>query len=289
MKVIRLSGWVLCAALWFIGICSASADTVVLQYGGTVEGEIVRTVNSNFTIRTESGVSTYHVNELDADWVETHYEKLERERMRRLWAIVKSWFSVETLSELKEHILELKTYLLPAAGIAVACGLAMTFFGWKLFRFITIVTSISCGISIGFIFACALGGTFAELVEPEHSKTVHVATALIVGLPLAWFGALIGRRFAMFGARVNTLGGLGAGLFSTLFAVAQFSFFEISVIWGHALIGSILLIAGGFSLAVILLALPDHQLQMSLLACSIAALSICGLGAIHQTRTLKEE
>jgi hypothetical protein len=107
---------------------------------------------------------------------------------------------------------------------------------------------------------------------------------LLLGMPLAIVGAKFGRRFAMFGARARSLGGLGAGWLASLFSLTRFAFFDLSVIWGHALFGAILIVAVAYCGAVLLLDLPDERLQPILVTCVVAGVLLGVLGAITQIR-----
>ncbi|MDA0990654.1 MAG: hypothetical protein O3A51_07885, partial [Verrucomicrobia bacterium] len=67
--------WSVCLGLILL-TAPAHAETVPLRSGKAVSGTIVRASQSNVTLRTQIGVSTYHVNELDPHWVDEHADRL---------------------------------------------------------------------------------------------------------------------------------------------------------------------------------------------------------------------
>ncbi len=272
------------------------AEMVILKTGDTVEGEIVRTVGSNVTIRTSSGISQYHIQELDQKWVDEHYDKIYTEiRQKRvdevkgIIALAKGLVGKESLAKATPFLKDYRKYVLPISAGLVAFGLAMCFFGWKLFKFTTILG----GIITGIIFGLMLGGMIAmginQILPEDIQKWGTIAVFLFSGVPLAIFGAKIGRRFAMFGARINSLGGVGSGWVMSIFSVTQFAFFDLSVIWGNALFGAISISVGAYCGAVLLLEITDERLQIALLGSVVAAVAFCIFGAISQINGLRSE
>ena len=272
------------------------AETIVLKSGDTIDGEIVRTVGSNVTIRTSSGIGTYHVNELDQAWVDEHYDKIFTEvRQKRvdevkgLVALLKGLIGKESLSKATPFLTEYRKYVLPVSAGLIAIGLALCFFGWKLFKFSTILGGILSGIMLGLVLGGAIAGAIGKALPEDIAQWGTLGLFLLIGIPFAIVGAKFGRRFAMFGARSQALGGLGSGWMGSIFSLTRFAFFDLSVIWGHALFGAFLIVVGAYCAAVPLLDLPADHLQAALIASVTVAVLLCIFGAVSQIKHLRSE
>jgi len=288
--------YIFIAVLMALLLPIASGETVVLKSGKTVEGEIVRTVGSNVTIRTPSGIGTYQVNELDQAWVDEHYDKIFTEiRQKRvdevkgLVALLKGLVGKESLSQATPFLTEHRKYVLPVSAGLIAIGLALCFFGWKLFKFGTILGGILSGIMLGLVLGCAIAGAIGKVLPKEIAQWGTLGLSLLIGIPFAIVGAKFGRRFAMFGARTQALRGLGSGWMGSIFALSRFAFFDLSVIWGHALFGAILIVVGAYCAAVPLLALPEQRLQPALIVSVAVAVLLSIFGAVSQIKHLRSE
>ena len=93
----------------------------------------------------------------------------------------------------------------------------------------------------------------------------------------------------MFNARSRALGGVGGGWLSALFGLTRFAFFDLSIIWGNALTGTIMVIIATYCAAVPLLGIPDGRLQLTLIASIVFGLLLCVVGAIGQIKGLRSE
>ena len=288
--------YMLLAALAVFSCPSLRSETIVLKSGDTIDGEIVRTVGSNVTIRTAIGVGTYHVNELDQEWVDEHYGKIFTEiRQKRvdevtgLVALLKGLVGKESLSRATPFLTEYRKHVLPVSAGLIAIGLALCFFGWKLFKFSTVLGGILSGTMLGLVLGGAIAGAIGKVLPADSAQWGTVGLFLLIGIPFAIVGAKFGRRFAMFGARSQTLGGLGSGWTSSIFSLTRFAFFDLSVVWGHALFGAVLIAVGAYCAAVPLLTLPDERLQPALIGSVAVAVLLCILGAVSQIRSLRSE
>ena len=143
MKTFHVVNWfgtlVVITSLFFV--CDVHAKTVILKSGSEVRGDIVRTDESNVTIRTSCGYETYEVRELDQKWVDDHYEKLFRETRQRRVDEVKGFISLikgllgkESLANATPFLTEYSKYVVPVAGGLVVTGLVCCFFGWRTAR-----------------------------------------------------------------------------------------------------------------------------------------------------------
>ena len=274
----------------------AGADTMVLKSGATVQGEIVRTVGSNVTVRTSSGFSTYHINELDQEWVDKHYDRIFTEIRRKrvdgirgLVALFKGFVGKESLSKATPFLTDFRRYVLPVSAGLIAIGLALCFFGWKLFKFSTVLGGILSGIMLGLVLGGVLAGAVGKILPKDIAQWWTVGLFLLFGVPFAVVGAKFGRRFAMFGARTDALSGAGASGMGCLFALTRFAFFDLSVVWGHALLGAVLITIGAYCAAVPLLSLPDERLQTAMIGSVVIAALLCVFGAVSQIRSLRSE
>lgn len=287
-----------------IALCShpvAIAETVVLKSGDTVEGKIVRTVGSNVTIRTASGFSTYHVNELDQAWLDenhgTVFTKVREKSVQRgsvdevvgLVALARGLTGKDSLSKATPFLAEHQRHVLSASAVLISIGLALCFFGWRLFKFSTILGGILSGIMLGLCLSGIIAGLVYQAMPEDMAQWGAVGVFLISGIPFAIIGAKFGRRFAMFGARYRTLQGIGAGWLSSIFSLTRFAFFDLSVIWGHALFGAVLIAVGLYCAAVPLLELPDKHLQPAFFTCIAVAVLVCVFGAVAQIKSLRSE
>jgi hypothetical protein len=102
---------------------TACGEVIVLKSGDTVTGEIARTVGSNVTVRTQYGISTYHVRELDQQWVDEHYDRLFPEiRQKRadefqgFVDFLKGLLGKESLAKGTPFLKEYRRYILPASA-----------------------------------------------------------------------------------------------------------------------------------------------------------------------------
>lgn len=288
--------YILTAAMAVLLCPSLRGETIILKSGTTIDGEIVRTVGSNVTIRTSSGIGTYQVNELDQEWVDEHYDKIFTEvRQKRvdevkgIVALFKGLVGKESLSKATPFLTEYRKYVLPVSAGLIAIGLALCFFGWKLFKFSTILGGILSGIMLGLVLGGAIAGAIGKALPENIAQWGTLGLFLLIGIPFAIIGAKFGRRFAMFGARSQALSGLGSGWMGSIFSLTRFAFFDLSVIWGHALFGAILLVVGAYCAAVPLLALPDDKLQMAIIASVAIGVLLCIFGAVSQIKNLRSE
>ncbi len=288
--------YILIAVLALFLCPSLRGETIVFKSGDTIDGEIVRTVGSNVTIRTSSGIGTYHFNELDQAWVDEHYDKIFTEvrqkrvdEVRGLVALFRGLVGKESLSKATPFLTEYRKYVLPVSAGLIAIGLALCFFGWKLFKFSTILGGILSGIMLGLVLGGAIAGAIGKALPEDIAQWATLGLFLLIGIPFAIVGAKFGRRFAMFGARSQALGGLGCGWMSSIFSLTRFAFFDLSVIWGHALFGAVLIVVGAYCAAVPLLALPDDRLQPALITGIAVAVLLCIFGAVTQIKNLRSE
>ena len=274
--------------------CGLNAEPILLKSGDRIEGDIVRTEGDKVTIRTPEGFSTYHIRELDQAWVDEHTDRLfttikpqPADSLSGAWTLLRALFGKESLSQATPFLLEHRAFMLPMAFGLIAVGLVLCFFGWKLFKFSTILNGIVGGIAVGLALGSVLAASLGSLLPEKAIQAGTTALSLAIGIPLAIAGALLGRRFAMFGARINTLAGKGVGGIGCLLALTHFAYFDLSIIWGHSLLGALLITTGGYCAAVMMLDLPDAHLQTALLACLCTALVVCIVGSTTQIKALR--
>ena len=144
------------------------------------------------------------------------------------------------------------------------------------------------GIMLGLMLGGMIAAVIHEFLPADIQKWGAIAGFVLAGVPLAIFGAKFGRRFAMFGARINSLGGVGSGWLLSIFSVTQFAFFDLSVIWGNSLFGAFAISVGAYCGSVLLFDIPDARLQITLLGSVMTALVFCIFGAISQIKGLRE-
>lgn len=195
----------------------------------------------------------------------------------------------ESLSQATPFLTEYRQFVLPGSAGVVFIGLALCFFGWKFFKFSTILSGIFSGIILGIIFGGVIAMIIGSALPANITQWGTLGLFLLIGISCAIFGAKLGRQFAMFGARAQTLRGIGSGGMGSIFALTRFAFFDLSVIWGHALVGAILIAVGIYCFAVVLFALPDGQLQLALMASCALAMPLCIFGVVSQIRQLRSE
>ncbi len=185
------------------------------------------------------------------------------------------------------HWPETPRFVVPVASAVALLGLCLCFFGWKIFRVYTIVTGVLSGIMLGLVLSWVAANAITENFLEDATQTVLLGIFVVLGIPLAWLGAKLGRRFAMFGARAKSLAGIGAGLVGTAFALTRFAFFDLSIVWGHALIGAFLIVVAINYGVSTLTDLSDEQSQYLLYASLAIALPICVMGAGRQIKQLR--
>ncbi|MBI3735626.1 hypothetical protein HY256_03825, partial [Candidatus Sumerlaeota bacterium] len=186
-------------------------------------------------------------------------------------------------------LIENRKWVPGVSAAVIVIGLAFCFFGWKFFKFATILGGILSGGVLGLALGGLIAAIIAQALPGEFAQWGGFVLFLLIGIPAAIYGARFGRRFAMFGARMQTLRGLDSGWMDALFALARYAFFDLSVIWGHALFGAILIIPGLYCAVVSLFALPDEHLRLALLASVVVGCSLCVYGAVSQINSLRSE
>lgn len=294
LNVIRLFASVL-AVMGFA--LTLSADNIVLKSGKELKCEIIRTVGDNVTVRTEKGFSTFQVGELDQEWVDSHYGKMftkipeaskkRGEEGKGIGVFLKGLTGQESLAKAMPFLNEHRKIVLYISGGLAALGLTLCFFGWKLYKISTILSGIMAGILLGFILGGVLASAVSKTVPVEYADYVKTGVFLIFGIPFAWFGALFGRRYAMYGARVQALNRMGSSWMGALFALTRFAFFDLSIIWGHSLFGAVLLIMGVYPAVVLILNVAESSLQSTFIYSVMLGIVLCILGAVTQIRTLR--
>lgn len=206
-----------------------------------------------------------------------------------LVSLFKGLFGQESLSEATPFLTEYRQFVLPGSAGLMVIGLALCFLGWRFFKFSTIVGGIFSGIILGIMCGGVIAMIIGSALPTDIASWGTPGLFLLIGIPCAIVGAMFGRQFAMFGARAKTLRGLGSGGMGSIFALTRFAFFDLSVIWGHGLVGAILIAVGIYCFVVVLFALPDAQLQLALLASCALAMPLCIFGVVSQIRHLRSE
>ncbi|MDF3131055.1 hypothetical protein P0Y35_17725 [Kiritimatiellaeota bacterium B1221] len=278
----------------FLGI--SNAETFILKSGETFEGEIVREVGNNVTISTSGWLKTYPITEFDEAWLNEHkdlFEVLDRQKRtgeaQNFKDFLKALVGNESLAKATPFLTETRKYVLPISVGLIAIGLCLCFFGWNMFKFSTVLGGILSGTLLGIILSGVIANLVGSILPEKVAPWAMIGLFVLLVIPFVTIGAKFGRRFAMFGARTQALDGLGSGWMGSIFALTRFSFFDLSIIWGHAFFGAILLILGFYCAAVPLLMLPDENLQVTLLISIILAILLCIIGAISQIKKLRSE
>ena len=290
----RKRTYVLIAVMAVVLVPHLRGETLVLRSGDTIEGEIVRTSGSQVTFRTASGIGTYHVGELDPAWVEGHGDRVAAEVRRKrvdevkgLVALAKGLVGQESLSKATPFLTEHRETVMPVSAGLIALGLALCFFGWKLFKFSTILGGALSGGMLGLALGGAMAGVLGKALPAGLAPRGTFALVALVGISFALVGVTLGRRFSLFGARAQTLGGLGGGWMGSIFSLTRFAFFDLSVIWGHALFGALLVAVGAYCAAVPLYGLPEERLRTALVSSVAGGALLCVFGAARQIQRLR--
>ncbi len=271
------------------------SEGILLKSGDIIDGRIVRTVGSNVTIRTSSGFSTYHIDELDNEWVNDHYDKIftrlrprPADQLKEFGKLFAGLFGQESLASGKPFLMRNRNIVLPVCAVLSGIGILLCVYGWRIFKFSTILGGITSGVIMGLCLGWLLAESAGTLVAPRVALWLKPAIFVVTGGMLAYYGGMLGRRFAMFNARTKRLRGIGRGGFIGLFmALSRFAFFDLSIIWGYALWGGVLLIVGLYCGMVPLLDIPDAQLHYIFYGCVAAGAAMCVMGAMHQIHHLR--
>jgi hypothetical protein len=277
----------------------ALADSIVLRDGKTIEGTIVGMAGNRLAIKTAEGISTFGLDQLDPKWVNEHVHKdvsatgNKQTDVRSLLALIKRMVSTESLIRSTAFLNEHKTIALDVSGGLIVVGLLGCFFGWRLFRYGTIITAIVSGILLGLTLASVASGLLTKALgnslSGDFNRWVHIGLFMLIGIPCCIVCTKVCRRLAMFDARLRTLDGLGSGWLGSLFALSRFAFLELSVIWGHALGGAILIGIGGYCATVLIVGVSDERLQSTLATSFVTGAVLCVVGAVTQMRNLRSE
>jgi hypothetical protein len=230
--------------------------------------------------------------------VDRHQERLfQATRQRRVdevkgfAALIRGFFGAESLARATPFLTQYRRYVLPGAAILIVLGLAECFYGWTWFRFSTVWGGIVSGVMFALLLAVLVLGALLRVLPGIMPTEPARVTALIAGvivffvLAVALGGAA--RHFAMFNARTRPLARARGGLAGLLTGLMGFAFFDLSIVWGRALFGGLLITAGGYSAAVPLLGLADIDLPGALLFAALFGLTLTVYGATWQIRRLR--
>ncbi|MEK9139022.1 MAG: hypothetical protein AAB393_18035, partial [Bacteroidota bacterium] len=219
----------------------------------------------------------------------TPNQHLHMDDIREFVDVLKSLVGTESLSKATPSLIKHRRRVLPVSAGLVAIGLALCFFGWKIFKLGTVIGGVLSGVMLGLVLGSVIAGAIGKALPEGVAKWGTRGLFLLIGIPLAVAGAQFGRRFAMFGARSRVLGGFGSGWMGSIFALTRFAFFDLSVIWGHALFGASLVIVGAYCATVALFVLPDDLLTTTLVVCVTSGVLLSILGVTRQIKTLRSE
>lgn len=270
-------------------------ETVLLKSGERVEGEITRSSKTWIIVRTEDGrYSTFDKSRLDPEWMIEHEELFAphpsmEDGTGGPLALVKAFVGKEPLAKATPFLIEHRHMVVGTSAALAAIGLALCFFGWKIFRFFTVAGGVFAGILLGLVLASALSNALLGVLPESFALVGLLLAVFVIVIPFVIMGAKFGRRFAMIGARSDSLEGLGSGVMASFFSLTRFALFDLSVIWGHGLIGALLVFLGAYCGAVPMLQPSDVLLPWICGGSAAMALSLCIFGAIAQVRHLRAE
>ena len=287
----RMKRWCHSVLLGALAMCCSSlmAETVVLKDGKTLEGDIVRTVGERVTVRTHDGYSTYHVGELDQKWVDSHYDRIfteieykKMEKRNEAVSLLKGLAGEESLANSRSFLQENQGFMIPFATAAVLVGVTLCYMGWRLFQLGVVLGGILSGALLGLSLGGAVGGGVISMIPDGVRKEPVIVLVLVLLVFSVAGGALLGKSLAMSNARWKRLRGGGSGWMGSVNSLRRFAMFDLSVIWGHALFGAMLIISGAYCVAAVFAPVADGYLQILMLGCTLLGLAFCISGVIHQ-------